>query len=42
MGPVPKGRPRAPRAPDPLRAHLLKRTTGRKVRDCANDPADLN
>jgi hypothetical protein len=45
MGPVTqKGqrRARAPKAPDPLRAHLLKRTTGREVWEWANDPAHMN
>ena len=31
MGPAAQRDPRAPKAPDPLRAYLLKRTTGRKV-----------
>ena len=45
MGPVTQGQQRgarAPKAPDPLRAYLLKRTTGREVWELANDPADLN
>ena len=40
MGPVAERPPRAPKAPDPLRAHLLKRTTGREVWEWANHPAD--
>jgi hypothetical protein len=42
MGPAAQLDPRAPKAPDPLRAHLLKRTTGRKVWEWANDPAYMN
>ena len=38
MGPSAPRDPRAPKAPDPLRAHLLKRNTGREVREWANDP----
>ena len=40
MGPVAERPPRAPTAPDPLWAHLLKRTTGREVWEWANHPAD--
>jgi hypothetical protein len=43
MGPVTQGqqrRARAPKAPDPLRAHLLKRSTGREVWDWPNHRAD--
>jgi hypothetical protein len=42
MGPSAPLDPRAPRAPEPLRAHLLKRNTGREVREWANDPANLH
>ena len=43
MGPSPPIDPRAPRAPDPLRAHPLKRNAAREVREWANGPpADLN
>jgi hypothetical protein len=42
MGPVAERPPRAPKAPDPLWAHLLKRTTGREVWEWANNPADMN
>jgi hypothetical protein len=45
MGPVTQWQQRwarAPKAPDPLRGHLLKRTTGREVWEWANDPADMN
>jgi hypothetical protein len=39
MGPSAPLDPRAPKAPDPLRGlHLLKRNTGREVREWANDP----
>jgi hypothetical protein len=31
MGPAAQLDPRAPKAPDPLRAHLLKRTNGPKI-----------
>ena len=42
MGPAAQLDPRAPKAPDPLWAHLLKRTTEREVWEWANDPADMN
>ena len=42
MGPAAQLDPRAPKAPDPLWAHLLKRSTGREVWECAKDPADTN
>ena len=42
MGPFPYGPPRAPKAPDPLGAHLLNALPGERFGSGANDPPDVN